>query len=221
MNIIELLDELAEFQSQADYLELKKRELLDAVKIPAEVLAAQDEANKRRQAIDSALYAAQKEINAQCRAVVSDLAKPELPPEYVEAMAAYQAQVDDANSQASSRAEQAQKRASEDKALVDAILQAKVADVYKQVETRKVEINAEFDDKASGVLDNIAALTARIKAEVKAAAQTVKGKFFQAVYVKGRVTWNTDMLDGMVIAFPALEKARKVGEPSVTLRKIG
>jgi hypothetical protein len=215
-----MLDQLADWQAQKDLLELQKQELIDQVKIPDDVLAAQAEANKARQKIDNDLYAAQQEINAQCREVISDIDKPELPPEYIEAMAAYQAMVDDANSQASYRAELEQKRAGEMKAKIEANLQASVQDVYTQVELRKRDIEAEFSDKASGVLDNIAKLTAEIKAATIQEGKTVKGKFWQAVYVRGRVTWNTDMLDGMCVAFPELAKARKVGEPSVTLRKV-
>jgi hypothetical protein len=218
--IEQMLDQLAEYQAQADLLTLDKQKLIDAVKIPDEVLKAQDEANKARQAVDSLLFATQKEINAQCRAVVADLDEPKLPPEYVEAMAAYRAQVEDANSQASYRSEQEQKRSAEKKAQIDADLQAKVSDVYAQVATRKLEISAEFDDKIDAAKNNVEKLTAHIKAETKAHGKTVKGQFYQAVYVKGRVTWITDMLDGMIVAFPALAKARKEGEPSVTLRKI-
>jgi Asp-tRNA(Asn)/Glu-tRNA(Gln) amidotransferase A subunit family amidase len=173
-----------------------------------------------RQSADSALYAEQKEINDHCRAIVADLVEPELPPEYVEAMAAYHAQVEEINSQASFRFEKARAFTSRIKAQIDADLQAKVADVYAQVENRKAEIIAEFGEKAAAVVDNIAKLTAEIKEAVIAEGKSVKGKAYQAVYVKGRVTWITDMLDGMIVAFPALAKARKEGTPSVTLRRI-
>jgi phage host-nuclease inhibitor protein Gam len=106
------------------------------------------------------------------------------------------------------------------KAKIDADLQAKTADVYTKVYIRRNEIEAEFADKAASVIDNIASLTAEIKAATIQEGKTVKSKFWQAVYVKGRVTWNTDMLDGMCVAFPELLKARKCGEPSVTLRKV-
>jgi hypothetical protein len=220
MDIKEMLDTLADYQAQKDLLELQKQELIDQVKVPDEVLEAQVEANKQRQAVDSALYAAQQEINAQCRAVVADLVEPVLPPEYVEAMAAYFAQVEDANSQASFRSEKERKRATETKAKIDAELQATVQDVYTQVEQRKCDIEYEFADKAKSVIENITDLTAEIKAATIKIGSSQKGKFWQAVYVKGRVTWNTDMLDGMCVAFPDLAKARKVGEPSVTLRKV-
>jgi Asp-tRNA(Asn)/Glu-tRNA(Gln) amidotransferase A subunit family amidase len=220
ITIQQMLDTLADYQAQKDLLELSKTEMLNEVKVPAEVLAAQAEANKQRQAVDSALYAAQQEINAQCRAVVADLVEPALPPEYIEAMAAYHAQVEDANSQASFRTEQERKRSAEMKAKIDADLTAKVKDVYAQVEQRKSDIEYEFTDKAKSVIDNISSLTAEIKAETIKAGSSQKGKFWQAVYVRGRVTWNTDMLDGMCIAYPELTKARKVGEPSVTLRKV-
>ena len=34
------------------------------------------------------------------------------------------------------------------------------------------------------------------------------------------ITWNTDMMEGWRETFPFLEKARKEGDPSVSLRRI-
>ena len=221
MNPQEMLDQLAEYQAQVDYLNLKERELLDEVKIPTEVLQAQDEANKRRQAIDSALWKEQKEIEEQRKAVLADIPEPELPPEYVAAMNAYRAEVESVTNQVTNRIEQARQRAAEQKAQIDTDLQAQVKDVYAQVDQRKRDIMAEFSETASGAKDNIAALTAQIKTEVAKIGKSVKGQFYQAVYMRGRVTWNTDMLDGMIVAFPELAKARKEGEPSVSIRKTG
>lgn len=222
MDIASKLNTLAEYQSQADSLEMQKRDLLDAVKIPAEVLAAQDAANRSRQAVDSAYFAAQKEINAACRAVVSDIVEPELPAEYVQAMAAYHAEVEAANSQAQFRAEQEQKRAVEAKAKIDAELQSKVADVYRQVEQRKAEIAAEFSGNIEAAQENIAKLTAEIKRDVVAEGKTVKGDYFMAVYVKGRDGgWDTAKLQGYALAHPEILTAKKPnGAPSVTIRKV-
>ncbi len=214
------LDELAEYQAQQVYLAQKKQELLDTVKVPAEVLAAQDEANKRRQEIDRALWAEQTSIRNAEKMLLEEVKDPEMPPEFVAALAAANAEREAIRSQAAERLEREQKNAGVAKAQIDASLQAKVADVYAQVEARKREIASEFYRKEAAVSDNIAEMEKLAKAAVIEVGQTVKGKFYQGVYVKGRVTWNTDMLDGMVIAFPALEKARKVGAPSVTLRAI-
>lgn len=220
MEIEMMLDQLAEFQSQADYLDLKRDELLNEVKIPAEVLAAQDEANQARQKVDAQLWQRQRIQNEEKIQALDRRVKPELPPEYIAAMEAYRLEGTAIERQFDQIMQEDQKRVATEKAKIDADLQAKIADVYRQVEVRKAEINAEFSEKASGVLDNIAKLTAEIKLAVKQGGKTIKGQFYQAVYVRGRVTWNTDMLDGLIVAFPALAKARKEGEPSVTIRKV-
>lgn len=220
MNTEQLLDRLAEYQAQADLLEMDKRRLLDEVKIPAEVLAAQDEANKKRQEADSLSFQLQCAINKECREAISAVADPEMPAEFVAALAAARAKREGIEHEFDRQANVVRDNAAALKLKIDADLNTKVEDVYDQVSRRKSDIVAEFDYKAASVLDNIAKLTADIKAAVKAEGKTVKGQFYQAVYVKGRVTWITDMLDGMIIVFPALEKARKVGEPSVTLRKV-
>jgi len=219
MNVETMLDTLAEYQAQADYLALEKQRLIDEVKIPAEVLAAQDEANRSRQLIDARLWTRQRAQNEEKEAALSERTKPDLPPEYAAAMESYRLNGVAIERRFDAIMQEDQKRIAEEKAKIDADLQAQIAEVYNQVAVRKQEINAEFDDKASGVLDNIAKLTADIKAEVVKVGHSVKGSVYQAVYVKGRVTWITDMLDGMMIAFPELAKARKEGAPSVTLRK--
>jgi len=218
--IEEMLDRLAEYQAQADLLALDKQALINQVKIPAEVLAAQDEANKRRQAIDSDFQKRQRVAREYSQYLMGELIKPQLPPEYVAAMEKYRLECEAINGQCERDIETDQENAINEKAKIDNDLQVKVADVYRQAETRKAEITAEFADKQDAVKDNIDKLTQEIKNATIQEGKTVKGQFYQAVYVRGRVTWITDMLDGMVIAFPELAKARKEGTPSVTLRKI-
>jgi len=218
--IEQLLDQLAEWQAQADLLEMDKRRLLDEVKIPAEVLAAQDEANKARQALDSDAFRIQKEIQTVTAQLMGEVKDPEMPPEFVAALAAARAQRDDIQSQATSRYEQLAKVTAEKKAQVDAALTAKTQDVYAQVAQRKLDISAEFDDKSAGLLDNIAKLTTQIKAETVKEGKTVKGKHFMAVYNRGRITWNTDMMEAWINDHPFLNAARKEGKPSISLRKI-
>ena len=218
--IEKMLDQLGEWEAQAALLEMDKRRLLDEVKIPDEVLAAQDEANKKRQKIDGEFWAKQKAEQAKYQAMLDAVVDPEMPPEFVAALAAARKKRDEISAQAARARELDQEDLNAAKEQIDFDLQAKVADVYKQVEIRKQEISAEFSDKASGVLDNIAKLTVQIKAETKKLGKTVKGQFYQAVYVRGRVSWNNDMLDGMIAVIPQLAKARKEGEPSCTIRKI-
>ncbi len=41
-----------------------------------------------------------------------------------------------------------------------------------------------------------------------------------AVWSKGRETWDTKSLDGYALAHPEIASLRKVGDPSVSIRKI-
>ncbi len=83
------------------------------------------------------------------------------------------------------------------------------------------DVDAEFMPKHQAVAEKIEALEAQIKTAVLAEGESVKGGALQAVYAKGRVTWDGKKLDGMMSLIPQLEDARKVGEPSVSIRKVG
>lgn len=83
------------------------------------------------------------------------------------------------------------------------------------------DVDAEFMPKHQAIAEKIEALESEAKTAVLAEGATVKGGALQAVYAKGRVTWDGKKLDGMMSLIPQLEDARKVGEPSVTIRKVG
>lgn len=90
-------------------------------------------------------------------------------------------------------------------------------------EIKKVlaDIDAEFAPKLETVEATIADLEAQAKAAVIEAGATVRGGALQAVYAKGRVTWDSKQLDGLMIAVPQLAQARTEGKPSVSIRKAG
>lgn len=90
-----------------------------------------------------------------------------------------------------------------------------------EIRAQVADIEAEFATKGAAVSDNIAVLEAEIKEAVKAGGVSVRGKMLQAVYAKGRVSWDSKQLEGLMIAIPALANARKEGEPSVSIRVIG
>lgn len=89
-----------------------------------------------------------------------------------------------------------------------------------EIKAKLAEIEAEFSGKNEVVLEKISTLENEVKEEVKQKGASVKGQFLHAVFAKGRVTWDTKTLDGLMIAVPQLSQARKEGEPSVSLRKI-
>ena len=90
------------------------------------------------------------------------------------------------------------------------------AEIKKHLE----DIGAEYAPQESAIAEKVAALEAEVKAEVIAGGVTVRGGALQAVFSKGRTTWDTKSLDGYLKAHPELEEYRKVGEPSVSIRKL-
>jgi len=96
--------------------------------------------------------------------------------------------------------------------MIDAILTA-------EIKAKIAEIEAEFSGKSEAVSEKIAALESEIKEAVKLNGASVKGQFLQAVFTKGRVSWDSKSLDGYLKAHPELADFRKEGEPSVSLRK--
>lgn len=93
--------------------------------------------------------------------------------------------------------------------------------ILKSVQAELDALDAEYDPMKDIVAENITDLEAEIKADVLAHGETVKGSHMMAVYVNGRVSWDTKKLDGMMSLIPQLADARKQGDPNVTLRKIG
>lgn len=96
------------------------------------------------------------------------------------------------------------------KAMCDALALQK-AELIKtaipaEVKARLDEIEAEFSDKLTAANEKAAALEAEVKTYVIAHGMSIKGDYLHAIYVKGRVTW--------------LNTFRKVGEPSVSIRKV-
>ena len=89
-----------------------------------------------------------------------------------------------------------------------------------EIRQKLADIDAEFAGKSEFVDAEIARLTDSVKTEVLLNGATVKGNFLMAVYTKGRETWDGKGLAGFMVAHPEIEKFRKVGEPSISIRKI-
>jgi len=89
-----------------------------------------------------------------------------------------------------------------------------------EIQTQLDDIAAEERTSMDALQSGIDELTAEVKADVLNAGATVKGDYMMAVYNKGRVSWDTKGLDGFAIAHPEMQAFRKVGEPTITLRKV-
>jgi hypothetical protein len=65
----------------------------------------------------------------------------------------------------------------------------------------------------------IKAAEEQVKAAVIETGETIKGTRYQAVYGKGRVSWDKGLEDYLMGSDPAaLERYRKVSAPSVSIR---
>lgn len=82
------------------------------------------------------------------------------------------------------------------------------------------ELEAERKTAADVLSGGIASLTDEIKADVIQFGATVKSAHLQAVFAKGRVSWDTKALDGYAAAHPEIAAFRDIGKPSVSLRKV-
>jgi len=229
--IEEKLDTLAEFYSQKDALELRKRELLDEIQVPVEIEQIVKNGMAQQAEIESNTYAKIKAFNQVIDAEIEAIVVPD---EFKSALAEIERQRNELMKKfddiTALRNAIAKKKLEHETSAFEALtirkralledVEQKTKDVYAEINKRKTDIEIEFSGKANDADENIKQLEAEIKAEVKATGKSVKGKFLHAVYVKGRVTWNTDKMDAWVVDHPFLKEARKEGEPSITLRKI-
>ena len=224
------LDTLADFYSQKDALELHKRELLDDVKVPAEIEQIVKSGMKAAQDAEAEIRKSMSALNSRIDEEAAVIKIPAEVKAQLDALDAQRAEVMATVKEIEAQRQVILSKKRENETLLQSAIKTAVSDIQMQIEQqtrdvyatitqRKNDIEIEFRGKAEDVEANIKKLEAEIKADVKATGASVKGKFFHAVYVKGRVTWNTDKMDAWVIDHPFLKEARKEGEPSITLRK--
>jgi hypothetical protein len=89
-----------------------------------------------------------------------------------------------------------------------------------EIKQALADIDAEERTTLEAVNEGIGKLTAEVKDAVILAGASVKGKYLQAVWAKGRVSWDTKALDGYAAGHPEIAQFRKEGEPSVSIRNV-
>lgn len=80
------------------------------------------------------------------------------------------------------------------------------------------EHEARVMEASTAIATESKLLEDEIKARVVAAGRTVSGTSLQAVFNKGRVSWNTKGLDGYALANPQIKAFRTVGQPYASIR---
>lgn len=89
-----------------------------------------------------------------------------------------------------------------------------------EIKAKIADIEAEFQLTTATVDEKIADLTEQVKQAVIAEGQSVKGNYLHAVYNKGRISWDSKTLDGLAMVIPDILKARREGDPSISIRRI-
>lgn len=89
-----------------------------------------------------------------------------------------------------------------------------------EVEAILADIDAEYLPQLDAVEQKIILLEAEIRTETLTAGETVKGKHLMAIWNKGRVSWDSRKLEGMMALIPQLKEARKEGQPTISMKRI-
>ncbi len=80
-------------------------------------------------------------------------------------------------------------------------------------------LEVEMRPYLQGYADQVEQTRAEAVKLVLAQGETASGRTVQFVYNKGKTTWDGQMLQGMEALLPQLEKAKRVGQPGVSVRQ--
>ena len=86
---------------------------------------------------------------------------------------------------------------------------------------KTVEHELEVLDESVTTLNSVvASAKAAVEVAVLDKKETISGEHCMAVWNKGRESWDGSKLNGFAMAHPEILQAKKIGEPTVSFRKI-
>jgi phage host-nuclease inhibitor protein Gam len=102
-------------------------------------------------------------------------------------------------------------------ALIESVMPKVPQEILDKVE----EIREEFLPKLEKISEDMRLLEEQIKSGVVEVGESVRSKngTLLAVYVKGRTSWDSNKLDGVAMVIPQVAECKKIGSPSVTIRR--
>ena len=80
------------------------------------------------------------------------------------------------------------------------------------------EEKARFNADTAKMQELIADLESNIKDEVLMRGESVKTDYMTVTWNKGRVSWNSKLLEGYAMAHPDILGARNIGDPTVSFK---
>ena len=93
------------------------------------------------------------------------------------------------------------------------------AEVLKKVQDELDALEVEFKPALEAAEENTAALEAEIRNDVLLRGESLRGSAYQAIYMKGRVSWDAAGMNEYARDHPDVLRYRKEGQPAVSLRK--
>jgi len=90
--------------------------------------------------------------------------------------------------------------------------------VLEQVRAQLEALDAEFGDKLREADEEVSRLEDEVKEAVREAGESVKHEGIHAIYMRGRVTWDSRGLSSYAETHPEVLDFRRVGNPSVSIR---
>lgn len=89
----------------------------------------------------------------------------------------------------------------------------------EEVRTRIRLIRETYQQAMDRLRSDISALEDLVRQNTLLYGQSVRSERMMAVWSGGRVSWDDQALSGYALAHPEIAKLRKVGAPSVSIRK--
>jgi len=111
----------------------------------------------------------------------------------------------------------AQLHAAADLARMD--YESRRAEVLKKVQDELDALEVEFKPALEAAEENAASLEAEIRNDILLRGESLRSSAYHAIYVKGRVSWDTSGLNEYARDHPDVLRYRKESQPSVSLRK--
>ena len=99
--------------------------------------------------------------------------------------------------------------------------EAERQEVLRQVQEALDAIEAKYANDLADAERAVVELEAEVKADILRLGHSVKHEAVQAVFCRGRTTWDTKGLEAFAEANPAVQQFRKTGNPTVQLRYRG
>lgn len=106
------------------------------------------------------------------------------------------------------------------RAALAAAYDAKKADIMRQIADELAALDAEYAPLLAAADEQIKTLAQDIRAAVLQHGASVRGSRIQAVYIRGRTTWDTKGLLRYAMRYPDVLTYRKESAPTVQLRMI-